>query len=49
MDFFMGKVPQIFISNYVVITVCFVKNPNSLTGEFHLHTGSEGVRERNPL
>ena len=47
--FFMGKVPQIFISNYVAITVYFVKNSSSLTGEFHLHTESVGVRKRNSL
>lgn len=45
----MGKVPQIFISNYVAITVYFVKKSSSLTGEFHLHTEKVGVRKRNPL
>lgn len=45
----MGKVPQIFISNYVVITIYFVKNSSFLTGEFHLHTERVGVRERKPL
>ena len=47
--FFMGKVPQIFISNYVAITIYFVKNSSFLTGEFHLHTERVGIRERKPL
>lgn len=45
----MGKIPQIFISNYVAITIYFVKNSSFLTGEFHLHTERVGVRERKPL
>lgn len=45
----MGKVLPIFISNYVAITIYFVKNSSFLTGEFHLHTERVGVRETKPL
>lgn len=43
-QFFIGKVFQMFISNYVVITFYFAKCPGSLAGDFYLHTRNVRVR-----
>lgn len=46
--FSLGKVPQMFISDYVIITFYFVKNLSSLTAKFCLHRDLEAKGGESP-